>query len=118
MTPSGEQDAKRGITEENEGSSAATALEGEGGGDSEERWISGAELEGFKGDWLALARKRTGRTASGVSAAAAAPASSAQGRRRGGDIRDSNAVSSRPSFALYANVRDKSVEFITLLSLF
>ncbi|CAM9220726.1 unnamed protein product [Pylaiella littoralis] len=79
-----------------------SAAEGGGG----ERWISGAELEGFKGDWMALARRRTGRTASGASAAAAAAAAStsAMGRRRG-DVRDINPVVSRPSMALHANLR-------------
>lgn len=74
------------------------------GGDGE-RWISGAELEGFKGDWMALARRRTGRTASGLSAAAAASAP-AKGRR-GGDARDVSPVANRPSMALQANVRDE-----------
>jgi len=90
-----------------EGAAAAADAEaerqddGDGGGDGE-RWVSGAELEGFKGDWMALARKRTGRTTSGVSAAAAA---ASKGNRRGsGSARDISPVAHRPALALQSNV--------------
>lgn len=91
-----------------EGAAAAAAAEAEAEDDGEggdgERWMSGAELEGFKGDWMALARKRTGRTASGVSAAAAAGGGKG-GRRGAGSARDTSPVAHRPTLALQSNVR-------------
>lgn len=57
---------------------------------------------------MALARMRTGRTASGVSAAGAGAGAGRDSRgRRGGEgmARDISPAASRPSLALQANVR-------------
>lgn len=95
-----------------EGAAAAANAEAEGevedGGADGERWMSGAELEGFTGDWMALARKRTGRTASGISAAAADAAAGKGGRRGAGSARDTSPVAHRPTLALQSNVRKQN----------
>ena len=59
-----------------------------------EGWVSGRFLQKFKGDWMALARKRTGRPAAGG------------GRRQGGRRRrDGRNEMAAP--ALEANVRSR-----------
>lgn len=67
--------------------------------DDDERWMSSSELEDFSGNWMDIARRRTGRTVSGLSAA------SARGRADEGTARDvGGPPAQRPTLALQSNV--------------
>ncbi|CAM9651464.1 unnamed protein product [Scytosiphon promiscuus] len=62
----------------------------------DERWMSSAELEDFSGNWMDIARRRTGRTVTGLSAAT--------GER--GKARDvGGPLAQRPTLALQSNLR-------------
>lgn len=81
-----------------DGDAAAAAAAAEGSVDKDsqgEGWVAGRALQKFKGDWMALARKRTGRPA-------AAGAARRQGGRHRRDGRDGAAAP-----GLEANVRSR-----------